>query len=96
MTGYKRKCPRCHKLVGTWQLQPFDRYYYHLKPLWRLWALCWWNRQLSWCLEGFKQVEYLEPPCPRCGGVGRTDRPTLTGRGPCPQCCGHDETGGDA
>lgn len=44
-----------------------------------------------------KPVEYLEtatwpdlfagkPPCKRCGGTGRTDRPTLTGRGPCPAC----------
>lgn len=53
------RCPKCGQEVEVWHLQPSDRYKYHLKHWGRLWALAWWNKQLSWCPGGFEPVEVL-------------------------------------
>ena len=61
MSHAPERCPVCHQMVGVWRLKPHDRYFYHLKRWWRLWALVWWNRRLYWCPGGFQALPGEKP-----------------------------------
>ena len=59
--SHAERCPVCHQIVKVWQLEPYDRYFYHLKRWWRLWALLWWLKRLSWCPGGFQALPGEKP-----------------------------------